>query len=68
MAPGGAGDCLVRTITQEGELSWEKCLAASQQKLLGEERVTYLATSFATLYFVFCVCGFVIDFRILLFA
>lgn len=37
MAPGGARDSLVRTITQEGELSWEKCLAASDQKLLGED-------------------------------
>lgn len=43
MAPGGAGDSLVRTITQEGELSWEKCLAASEQKLLGEERERELA-------------------------
>lgn len=37
MAPPGLGDSLVRTITEEGELSWEKCLAASEQKLLGEK-------------------------------
>eukprot|EP00903_Cladosiphon_okamuranus_P014952 g13840.t1 len=28
------GNSLVRTVTEEGEFSWEKCLAASTQKLL----------------------------------
>lgn len=36
MAPAAVDNSLVRTVTEEGEFSWEKCLAASAQKLLGK--------------------------------
>lgn len=39
--PPGVVESLVHTVTEEGEYSWDKCFAASDEKLLGKVLKSY---------------------------